>query len=150
MDVSESATDENNNSLTDTDNFSAENDLPLTVFASNVWKKYDFIPQVEPFLENVGPQNVNGLDYPVDFLLTLFDEEIFDMIVFQICIALKVKKKSNRLIRMKWKYKHMWSSHTELSDPYVSSKISLNRLSFLLAHLHLSNNVLMPKKNTPD
>lgn len=47
-------------------------------------------------------------------------------------------------------YKDYWSSNIQLRDHYISSKMSLNRFSWFLSHLHVNNNDLQPKRHEPN
>lgn len=44
-------------------------------------------------------------------------------------------------------YRDYWSARPELRDSYISSTISIDRFSWLLSYLHISDNTLQPKRN---
>ncbi|XP_047118675.1 piggyBac transposable element-derived protein 4-like [Schistocerca piceifrons] len=43
-------------------------------------------------------------------------------------------------------YRDCWSSHNKLRDQYISSLMSLKRFSWILSHIHVNDNSLMPQK----
>ncbi|KAK2725982.1 hypothetical protein QYM36_000454, partial [Artemia franciscana] len=74
----------------------------------------------------------------------------------------KKKEYSRRYLEMKieydkqyeaWKiritepsYRYFWSSHEELRDNYISRLMNISRFSWLLAHVHLNDNLILPRK----
>jgi len=44
-------------------------------------------------------------------------------------------------------YKDYWSSNPQLRDEYISSFMPVNRFSWFLAHMHLSDNNFRPNRN---
>jgi len=45
-----------------------------------------------------------------------------------------------------WDY---WSTDEDLNDPYISKLMAVNRFSWMLSHLHLNNNALLPSGDQP-
>ncbi|XP_065568873.1 piggyBac transposable element-derived protein 4-like [Artemia franciscana] len=43
-------------------------------------------------------------------------------------------------------YRYFWSSHEELRDNYISRLMNISRFSWLLAHVHLNDNLILPRK----
>lgn len=41
-----------------------------------------------------------------------------------------------------------WSSSPDLHNSYISNFMPVNRFGWLLAHIHLNDNTIMPKRNT--
>lgn len=50
-------------------------------------------------------------------------------------------------IKKQCSYRDYWSSAPDLHDPYLSSLMSVNRFGWLLSHIHLNDNSLIPKKS---
>lgn len=44
-------------------------------------------------------------------------------------------------------YKDYWSANPQLGDEYISTLMPVNRFSWFLSHLHLTDNNLQPKRN---
>lgn len=49
-------------------------------------------------------------------------------------------------IKKQCSYRDYWSSAPDLNDAYISSLMPVNRFSWLLSHLHVNDNSVMPKK----
>ncbi|XP_063924603.1 piggyBac transposable element-derived protein 4-like [Zophobas morio] len=47
-------------------------------------------------------------------------------------------------------YKDYWSSAPDLNDPFISRLIALKRFSWLLSHLHVNDNSVMPGRSSPN
>jgi hypothetical protein len=47
-------------------------------------------------------------------------------------------------------YKDYWSSAPDLNDPYICRLMSLKRFSWLLSHIHVNNNAVMPERSSPN
>lgn len=45
-------------------------------------------------------------------------------------------------------YRDFWSSHDELRDNYISGLMNISRFSWLLAHVHLNDNLILPRKGS--
>ncbi|XP_049948243.1 piggyBac transposable element-derived protein 3-like [Schistocerca serialis cubense] len=45
-------------------------------------------------------------------------------------------------------YRDCWSSHKELRDEYISSLIWVKRFSWILTHVHINNNAVMPSRES--
>lgn len=45
-------------------------------------------------------------------------------------------------------YKDYWSSAPDLHDPYISSIMTLKKFSWLLSHLHLNDNSMIPSRDS--
>jgi hypothetical protein len=43
-------------------------------------------------------------------------------------------------------YRDYWSSAPDLHDSYISDLMTVKRFSFLLSHIHLNDNAVMPKR----
>lgn len=52
-------------------------------------------------------------------------------------------------IKKQCSYRDYWSSAPDLHDPYISSLMPVNRFGWLLSHIHLNDNSLIPKKSEP-
>ncbi|KAL4127508.1 hypothetical protein QTP88_011675 [Uroleucon formosanum] len=50
-------------------------------------------------------------------------------------------------IKKQCSYRDYWSSAPDLHDTYISSIMPLNRFSWLLSHLHLNDNSVIPKRS---
>lgn len=53
-------------------------------------------------------------------------------------------------INKKSSYRDYWSQDEDLHDSYISKLMPVKRFSFLLSHLHLNDNSLMPLPNHPN
>lgn len=49
-------------------------------------------------------------------------------------------------IKKQCSYRDYWSSAPDLNDAYISSLMPVNRFSWLISHLHVNDNSVMPKK----
>jgi len=106
---------------------------------------------------------------PINIFNTLFNDEIMNLIVFQTNLYAQQKQTKtgksfirtnlseiktfigiNLLmgIKKQCSYRDYWSSSPDLHDSYISSLMPVNRFGWLLAHIHLNDNTVMPKKNT--
>lgn len=47
-------------------------------------------------------------------------------------------------------YKDYWSSAPDLNDAFISGLMSLKRFSWLLSHLHVNDNSIMPGRSSPN
>lgn len=47
-------------------------------------------------------------------------------------------------------YRDYWSSSPDLHDDYLSKLMSVNRFGWLLSHIHLNDNNLMPGRDQPN
>lgn len=47
-------------------------------------------------------------------------------------------------------YRDYWSTDNDLNDPYISKLMVVNRFGWMLSHLHLNNNALLPNRQQPD
>jgi hypothetical protein len=103
---------------------------------------------------------------PADVFILLFCDQLLDEITFQTnlyatqkgkpfkCITkdeLKVFLGINILMGIKRhrSYRDCWSPSELLRDHYISSLMSLNRFSWILSHIHVNDNALMPQKGEP-
>ncbi|KAF2900929.1 hypothetical protein ILUMI_05252 [Ignelater luminosus] len=41
-------------------------------------------------------------------------------------------------------YRDYWSADDDMNDPYISKLMTVNRFGWILSHLHLNDNVMMP------
>jgi hypothetical protein len=99
--------------------------------------------------------------------LVLFGEDIIEHITFHTNLyamqkdkpfkpvtkdELKVFLGINILMGIKrpCSYHDYWSTYEELRDPYISSLMTLNRFSWILSHIHLNDNKLMPRNGQPN
>lgn len=118
----------------------------------------------QPFQERGGPNLPLGIEYPLGYFLCLFTDEFIDVLVFNTNFYAHQKQKKfepatsqsmkiflaiNLLMGVKDcpSYKDCWSANPQLRDQYISSLMPVNRFSWFLAHLHLADNNLQPKKN---
>ncbi|KAE9521818.1 hypothetical protein AGLY_017789 [Aphis glycines] len=106
---------------------------------------------------------------PINIFNTLFNDEIMNLIVFQTNLYAQQKQTKtgksfirtnlseiktfigiNLLmgIKKQCSYRDYWLSSPDLHDSYISSLMPVNRFGWLLAHIHLNDNTVMPKKNT--
>ncbi|KAJ8881861.1 hypothetical protein PR048_018347 [Dryococelus australis] len=53
-------------------------------------------------------------------------------------------------ITVKPNYRDYWSTEPDLGESYVSQLMPVKWFSFLLSHLHLNKNVLVPDRNSPN
>lgn len=45
-------------------------------------------------------------------------------------------------------YRDYWSADEDLNDPYISNLMPVNRFIWLLSHIHLNDNSIMPERNS--
>lgn len=161
------------------DGYSDEDNIPLSQLQAElnrnkfVWNKTITTYCPPPvFTETVGPCNI-ALDEetPVDIFLCLFPITLFENIVFQTNLyATQESSKNGRhfiptnLNEMKTffainilmgikhlpSYRDFWSSRLELRDSYISSLMSRSRFDWLLSHVHLNDNSMLPTRNSPN
>lgn len=113
----------------------------------------------------------DGLLTPYYFFNLFISDEIIDDIVFQTNLyaeqeyqktnkkyipttvkEIKVFIGLNLLMGIKPlpSYRDYWSVKDDLHDSYVSQFVTVNRFGWLLSHVHLNDNSMMPKKGEPD
>lgn len=110
----------------------------------------------------------NDIDHsPGSIFQYFFSNEFIDLLVFQTNLyaqqlAKPYKPTDNKEIKtflginllMGVKrlpsYRDYWSSNKILHDSFISSLMPVKRFSWLLATLHLNNNLLQPQRNTPN
>lgn len=157
--------------------YDSEDELPLAEIAKLKkklrkqgpipWRKVATPIVKIPFIEPHGASIPEIVEYPHEVFLALFTEEIVENIVFQTNLYATQKGKPfkptfkeellqflaiNILMGVKPlpSYKDYWSSRDILRDTYISSKMSRNRFSWLLGHIHLNDNALLPSRTSPN
>lgn len=143
------------------------------LFIPPVWSKNNNKTYETPqFIGPEGPTSViENLIYcsPVTVFNALFNDEIWNLIVFQTNLyAQQIQTKTGKSftktnlseiktfiginllmgIKKQCSYRDYWSSSPDLHDSYISSLMPVNRFSWLLSHVHLNDNTLMPKRNS--
>jgi len=143
-------------------------------FLPPTWsKKNDIVFNCSPFTSPEGPTTlINDLSMctPTTIFKYLFTDEIVDQIVHHTNLyayqkQLKTGKAFMRTnmseikcfigmqllmgIKKQCSYRDYWSSSPDLHDSYISCLMPVNRFGWLLSHVHLNDNSLIPKKNQP-
>lgn len=142
-----------------------------TEFIDPIWSKKNNINiEIVPFDCSQGPTNIldtiNEIT-PLSVFKLLITDEIINYITFQTNlyanqIYLKNGKpysetNANEIndfiglnllmgIKKQCSYRDYWSSAPDLHDDYISNIMPVNRFSWLLSHLHLNDNSVIPKK----
>jgi hypothetical protein len=139
-----------------------------------VWsKKNDILIDLLPFTSPEGPTAVIhdlSMCTPTTIFKCLFTDEIVNQIVHHTNLyayqkQLKTGKAFMRTnmsemqcfigmqllmgIKKQCSYRDYWSTSPDLHDSYISCLMPVNRFGWLLSHLHLNDNSLIPKKNQP-
>lgn len=124
------------------------------------------------FVENFGPCNIaENVEMPVDMFLCLFPVSLFEHIVCHTNLyatqessttgrsfiptnlgEMKTFFAINIIMGIKHlpSYRDFWSAKLALRDSYVSSLMPRTRFDWLLSHIHLNDNTLLPKRGQPD
>ena len=125
-----------------------------------------------PFVESVGPTSkLDSMATPLDFLLLLFDEDIFQVIVdetnryalqpppgkrykwYNTCID-EIKLFLGIIIAMGLhklpRLEDYWSSDSLLGVPSIIDGMPIDRFKVLLRNLHLNDNEKMKKRDDPN
>lgn len=136
-------------------------------------KKNDILIDLFPFTSPEGPTTVIhdlSMCTPITIFKCLFTDEIVNQIVHHTNLyayqkQLKTGKAFMRTnmsemqcfigmqllmgIKKQCSYRDYWSTSPDLHDSYISCLMPVNRFGWLLSHLHLNDNSLIPKKNQP-
>ncbi|XP_008189097.2 piggyBac transposable element-derived protein 4-like, partial [Acyrthosiphon pisum] len=141
--------------------------VPLADRIENVegiWEEHGLMTDPLPFQGKGGPNLPPGLGDPLSYFYLIFPESFIDYLVFQTNFYAHQKQKPfepatsqsmktflaiNLLMGIKKlpSYKDYWSSIPQLRDEYISYFIPLNRFSWFLSHMHLSDNNFRPNRN---
>lgn len=135
------------------------------------WQKRNsrLIDNAEEFEEDSGVVDriKNMLDpTPLKLFSQLFTHELMELIVFQTNLyatqagknfipttidEIRVFLGINLYMGIKRlpSYRDYWSTSPDLHDEFVSKLMTVKRFSFLLSHLHLNDNILMPRRGMP-
>lgn len=132
-----------------------------------IWNTTNTVKCVPQFCENSGvTEHVKKIDNPDPYkLFTIFvNDTVISHIVFHINLYATQKCKPFKpttdeeircflginlymSINKKSSYRDYWSQDEDLHDSYISKLMPVKRFSFLLSHLHLNDNSLMPLPN---
>lgn len=138
-----------------------------------IWGTLERPDAPSPFTEVSGvPEDIkNSNPTPFSLFRLFFDEHFIDKLVFETNLYAEqhqmqsgktytktTAKEMNAFLGINLlmgikrlpSYKDYWSSAPDLHDSYISSIMSVKRFGWLLAHLHLNDNSLMPKRDAPD
>lgn len=132
-----------------------------------VWRKSFNTPAVSEFNTETGPTLTEGLSEPTEYFTCIFPDHLVELIVFPTNLYATQKQKPftpttseeikiflaiNMIMGIKRQpsYKDYWSSKPILRDDFISSLMSLNRFSWLLGNFHLSDNNMMPRRDSPE
>lgn len=122
------------------------------------------------FGEECGPNIPSEIESPVDIFLHLFPESLIEDIAFQTNLyalqkygnpsafkstcrqEIKTFFAVNIMMGIKRlpSYRDYWSSRPELRDNFISETMSRDRFIWLLGHLHLNDNSVMPVRDSPN
>lgn len=100
---------------------------------------------------------------PLKIFLKFFPEDLFELIVFQTNLYATQQNKPykptsveeiniffgiNMVMAMKKlpSYRDYWSTSSDLHDHYISPLMQMNRIGWLLGHIHFNDNSVQPKK----
>lgn len=136
------------------------------------WNKIYNVCKPTPFLEDSGPVNIisNGdIPSPCQLFELFLSDNIIDNIVFQTNLYATQTRQGRmfvHLTKIEFKcfvainllmglkklpsYRDFWSSAPDLHDSFVSKLMTVNRFGWILTNLHINDNELMPKRNSPD
>ncbi|XP_025196610.1 uncharacterized protein LOC112595572 [Melanaphis sacchari] len=129
-----------------------------------IWEEHGLMINPLPFQGKVGPNLPPGLGDPLSYFYCIFPESFINYLVFQTNFYAHQKQKPfetatsqsmktflaiNLLMVIKklYSYKDYWSSNPQLSAEYISSFMPVNRYSWFLAHMRLSDNNFRPNRN---
>lgn len=154
--------------------WSSEDEEPLANFQRNsntiTWTTQEnYYKDPTPFAEKFGPNIPENIASPIETFSCLFRDELFEHIAFQTNLY-SAQKNGNRTppptsveeikaffginllmgLTKKPSYKDYWSSQMHIRDQFISSVMNRDRFSYLLSCIHLNDNILQPKKGTPD
>lgn len=139
-------------------------------FHPPVWKKGGWVNIDPQFTHRGGPTDViKRIESPTPYKYfnSLITDDIINYIVFQtnlyatqegkrftptnVC-EIKIFLGINILMGIKPlpSYRDYWSSSPDLHDEYISKLMPVNRFGWLLSHIHLSDNSLMPDRDQPN
>ena len=127
------------------------------------------IRQRKTFSEATGPNIPDDLESPHDVFLHIFPLNLIEAIVFQTNLyalqknggnsnsftATNVKEMKTFLginilmgVKKLPSYCDYWSSRPELRDHFISSAMTRDRFAWILGHIHLADNSIMPPKGS--
>ncbi|XP_049961706.1 piggyBac transposable element-derived protein 4-like [Schistocerca serialis cubense] len=141
--ISESKSEDHFDNDSD-DNFSTNDDLPLSSIANFLWRKdVSAMNFAANFSEEAGVQGKLKNDSEVmqpkggNFRpLSKAELKVF----LATNILMEIKKTCY--------YRDCWSSHKELRDEYISSLMLVKRFSCILTHIHINDNAVMPSRES--
>lgn len=142
-----------------------------TIQQPPIWGKIEKLDSLLPFAQPTGiPEEIaNSNPTPYSLFQLFFDEVFVNHIVFHTNLYAeqeqmrtgKTYKKTtfdeinaflglNLLMGIKRlpSYKDYWSSAPDLHDSYISSIMSQKRFGWLLGHLHINDNSIMPTRDS--
>lgn len=131
------------------------------------WEKIGILNNTKSFQSRCGPNIPENIEEPLGMFNINLSNDFIDHLVYQTNYYAQSEHKPftpvtkiemniflglNVLMGIKKlpSYKDYWSSNIQLRDHYISSKMSLNRFSWFLSHLHVNNNDLQPKRHEPN
>lgn len=143
------------------------------ILQTPIWGILERPDVTSPFIEISGvPEDIkNSNPTPFSLFSLFFSEDFIDKLVFETNLyAEQEQMKSGKTytkttareinaflginllmgIKRLPSYKDYWSSAPDLHDSYISSIMSVKRFGWLLAHLHINDNSLMPKRDAPN
>jgi len=150
--------------------FWTTDDIPLSDHLNNfdgIWESIGVMNNIKPFQNKCGPKLPSDTEDPLGVFNCLITNDFVEHLVYQTNYYAQSQHKPfipvtknemnvflgiNVLMGIKSlpSYKDYWSSNFQLRDQFISSKMSLNRFSWLLSHLHVNNNDLQPKRHEPN
>lgn len=143
--------------------YTAEEDVPLSVRLAGPWRDNPEPPVVKEFSEPVGFTWPHLIETPTDYFNIVWPDLLIQTIVFQTNLYATQRGKPflpvtdteikqflaiNLLMGIKKlpSYRDYWSAHLELRDHFIASLMPQKRFSWILGNLHLNDNTLAPKK----
>lgn len=151
-----------------------QNNVSSLVYSAPSWNKSNTVEESELFSKACGvPEFIKNIEapQPSDIFRLFLNDELLELITYQTNLyaqqeylrsgkqftpTMKSEVETfiglNILMGIKKlpSYKDYWSSAPDLHDPYISSKMNLNRFSWLLGNLHLNDNSSIPPRSDPN
>lgn len=170
--------DMNQDAIDEDSDWDIEDNIPLSTIKAQelakvtVWTTAieNCVQNKKNFTEATGPNIPNNLESPVDVFLHIFPSTLIEKIAFQTNLYALQKNGGNTryytptskkeiqiflginiLMGLKKlpSYCDYWSSKPELRDSFISGAMTRDRFAWLLGHIHLADNSVMPSRESP-